>query len=143
MSKLTDDVMKLQMKRMIKVNVLSSKPRMSNDNPLEQERDRDGDKLWNVSVLEKVFNPEHEIEETVISDYKSTIELPKGNHVVELQSTEMGQASTNSTYVAINRYYKIVRKVEDAVKVGDMFSLQGTIPPTKRKAAESKQMAAQ
>lgn len=139
MSNLTKDVMKHTMKNFVKLEVLKSEPRMDFQNKEQQERDKDGELLWDIGVKEEIFNEEFNMMETVLTKYKSTLPLDKGPQIVELKATQMGQASGD--FVSINSYYKIIQSLDMNAKIGDIFSLQGTIPPSKRKAAKAQETA--
>lgn len=139
MSNLTKDVMKHTMKNFVKLEVMKCEPRMDRENPTQQEKDRDGELLWDVGVKEEIFNEEFNMMETVATKYKSILPLDKGEQIVQLKSTQMGQSS--GSFVSINSYYKIIHSLDANAKIGDIFSLQGTIPPSKRKAVKAQEAA--
>lgn len=122
-----------------KINVLKCEPKL--DQNQRQDFDKEGNKLWNIFIREQVFNEEFNEMESLIKRYKTLEELPVGEHIVEVKMSSMGQGSGD--FVSVNKYFTVLRKIQDTATLKDIFGTQGVVPPTKRKLADKGASAVQ
>lgn len=127
--------MKEVLKSLAKINVVKCEPKTARDSDI-QERDKLGNALWSTTVKETVFNEEFNENEVAFKKYKSFVDIAKGDHLVNLKVTNIGE--TKGTFTGVNTFYTIINTVDEKTSVGDIFSLTGVVPPSKRKALAAK-----
>ena len=122
--------MKNAQRVLAKIDVLSCEVKLDHKSG-RQAMDKEGNLFWSVDVEEKVFNEKHNKETLAIVTYKTLQNLDLGTHVVELKMTNMGQGSGD--FIKVNTFYTIIRSVNMKATLGEVFHLDGVIPPSKRK----------
>jgi hypothetical protein len=125
------DAMKVGMKQLAKIIVINCEKRLINDTTT-QECDNDGMPLWSVAVETTAPHKKYPTKlETVISEYKSLVDVEEGENLVNLAVFTMGE--TKGSFTSVNSYYKILNVVSEKTTVGEVFSLTNVIPPSQRK----------
>lgn len=122
------------------INVISCEPKMDRNTPTVQERDNDGNLLWQVKVKEELWDDELNDYLRAKNAYKSFVELEKGDHLVRVKSSHIGESK--GSFTAVNSYYKIIGVLDKTTKVTDLFTpaQKGAVPPTKKKIVEQRAM---